>query len=551
MEIRKNRKKIIIFSIIAIVVLALLAGVLYYIFKPEKGSKLDTLEVAKGDIIQTLEKTAAVSSNEKGDFVLIDGMVVKTVNVKVGQTVKKGAVLATFDTSSFQKLVDEKYESYSIAKAAYDKYISNSSSASSQLSQINKEISKVEKEIKNLEKIVAEQKKEASQAQKPEVPEDATTEQQKEIEKLKESLINLIDDTVVGSKLIQLILKNSESAQQVIDSLKGVISTMGENAGSIDMSQIQEKLESSMNTITKEQTDLIEAQLKLAELKTRKATVSVSADSSMATIYKKVSDSAYDAYITAKETVDAVATGWVAKYDGIVSKVDIKEGQTFKSENGNKSGGFDIASIIESITTGNVDLSSMLSGVSSGSASVMTVEYFPLTASFKLGKTEVSKVDVGQKVDIVLNSDEKVSGTVVYKSAIASESNGLDISSVINGGGSSASGGVEVKVQFDEYTDNVIIGFDVEISIKTDESEDTIAVPIESIQYENSKAYVYKYDPEEKIITKTEVTIGLRDDLRYEIKSGCEVGDIIVKSPTSTLEDGQKIHSNVVGKTVK
>ncbi len=545
MDAKRNKRRIIFSSIVAFIIVALLVGVLYYMLKPDKGSKLDTLEVAKGTVIQTLEKTAAVSSNEKGDFVLVDGVVVKTVNVKVGQTVKKGDVLATFDTSSLQKIVDEKEDAYNTAKIAYDKYLSSAANSSSQLAGINKEIAETEAKIKALEKKVEENKNNT----KPEIPEDATTEQKTEIEKLKDALNKLIDDTVLSSKLIQLILKNSESAQQVIDALKGVINSMGGTTGSADMSQLKDFLESAMAGISKEQTELIEAQLKLAELKTKKATLSVSSDDSLKSVYKKLTDSAYNAYLTAKNTVDSVSKGWIAEYDGIVSKVDIEAGQKFGKEGGKSSGGLDIAAIIESLTSGNADISSLFSGFSTESTSALTVEYFPLTASFTLGKTEMSKVEVGQKVDIVLGSDETVTGTVVYKSAVATEANGLDISSVL--GGSATSSGIEVRVDFDEYNSNVIIGFDVEVSIKTDQSEDTVVVPIESIQYENSKAYVYKYDAEEKTIVKTEVTIGLRDDLKYEILSGCEVGDIIVKSPTSTLKDGQRIQSNLIGKTAK
>ena len=102
-----------------------------------------------------------------------------------------------------------------------------------------------------------------------------------------------------------------------------------------------------------------------------------------------------------------------------------------------------------------------------------------------------------------------------------------------------------------ENPENVKSGDYAGVVVHMQGGDDCLAVPIESIQYENSKAYVYKYNADEKTIIKSEVQIGLRDDLRYEILSGCEVGDIIVKSPTSNLKDGQKIQSNTIGKTVK
>ena len=51
-----------------------------------------------------------VSSSQKGNFVPIDGTKVLTVNVKVGEYVKKGDVLATFDTSSLNSALAEKQQ---------------------------------------------------------------------------------------------------------------------------------------------------------------------------------------------------------------------------------------------------------------------------------------------------------------------------------------------------------------------------------------------------------------------------------------------------------
>ena len=541
MTSKMSKKRIIILSIVAVVILGLLAGVLYYIFKPDKGNRVETLEVAKGSVVQTLDKTATVQASDSEDFVLVDGVTVKTVNVLVGQTVKKGQVLATFDTSSLQQVVNEKKDAYNTAKAAYDKYISSSSSALGQLSAIDSQIASLELKIAKLEQIIKTQKEEAK------IPENTTPEEKNEIEKLKEALNNLIDDAVLSSKLIQHIIKNSDSAKQVIDALKGLINSMGK--GTIDASDIQSMLGSTMTAVSKEQTQLLEAQLELAGLKAKRATLALSADSTLQSIYKKVVDTTYSAYQKAQSMADAVGSGWIAKQDGIVSKVNIKAGQKFESDGSSANSGTDISALLGAVTSGEIDLSSMLGDISTKSASALTVQYFPLKATFTLAKNEVSKVKVGQKVDIVLNSDETVSGTVIYKSAVASEGSSLDIGGLI--GGSSTSGGLEVQVQLDEYSDSIVIGFDVEISIKTDETTDTIVVPIESILYEDSKAYVYKFNAEESKIYKSEVTIGLRDDMSYEILSGCSVGDIIVKSPSSTMKDGLTIQSNVIGKTVK
>ena len=90
---------------------------------------------------------------------------------------------------------------------------------------------------------------------------------------------------------------------------------------------------------------------------------------------------------------------------------------------------------------------------------------------------------------------------------------------------------------------SIIIGLSVDMSIKLETQKIATLVPVESIQYEDGKSYIYLYDPDSKTVKKTEVTTGLFDGEHYQILSGCSVGDKIVKIPSEDIEDGQKIHA--------
>ena len=520
-----KKKKIAVWTCVSLFVI-LSAFILFYVFKPDKGAVVDTVEVKRGTVIQTLEKTGVVEADDEGKFSLPEGVTVKKVRVKVGQTVKKGQILVTFNTSSLDAVAKEKYDDYMTAKNAYDKYISSASSSNGQLSAVNSEISELEKKIKNLEKKVENNKKKKA---------EVTENQKKEIEELKAKLTKIINDSVAGSKILEFIESRSESAQEFIDTLKKLIEKSG-TTNSLDMSAV-----TSIIDVSEEQSELLDAQIEMAKLKAKQATLKIQSDNGLEKIYLKIVDAAEKAYNKAQKSADKLKGGWVARADGIVSEVKIKDGEKISSDSGD-SGSFDISSIISAVTSGEADISSLMSGMTStASKNVLTVKYYPLTASFTLNKSEFAKVDVDKEVTVSSTGDNKLTGKVIFKSPVASESGGMDLSAIVGGNTGTTSKGVETKIQIDNPDSSVIIGMNVDISIETDRAENVITVPIESIQYENSKAYVFVYNADKKTVNRTEVQVGLRDDASYEVLSGCSVGDILVKSPSTTLKDGDRV----------
>ena len=144
---KKNKKVIILCSILAVVVLSAIA---YMIFKPDEKLAVSTVEVTKQTINETLDTTGTVSTASEKTYALIDKVKVKTVNVKVGDTVKAGDVLATFDVSSLEAALNEKENNYQKALAAYNKAKNEASSASKSIASTKKQISDLEKQIETL-----------------------------------------------------------------------------------------------------------------------------------------------------------------------------------------------------------------------------------------------------------------------------------------------------------------------------------------------------------------------------------------------------------------
>ena len=88
-------------------------------FKPDAPPKVILTTVFSGDVTQTLDATGTVESANQDVFPILDGTKVLTVNFRVGDKIKKGDLLATFDTSSLSNLINDKQKAYNTAYETY------------------------------------------------------------------------------------------------------------------------------------------------------------------------------------------------------------------------------------------------------------------------------------------------------------------------------------------------------------------------------------------------------------------------------------------------
>ena len=134
----KGKKTAVIVGAIAIVLVVAL--IVYFLVRPEPGTPVTLVSVQKGDIQQELIATGTIESDNQTDFSLLEGTKVLTVNVKVGDHVKKGDVLATFDASSLSGKLSERRTAYNEALKTYNHSLTAASEAKAKLPQVNKEI---------------------------------------------------------------------------------------------------------------------------------------------------------------------------------------------------------------------------------------------------------------------------------------------------------------------------------------------------------------------------------------------------------------------------
>lgn len=522
---KKNKKVIVLCSVLAVAVLAVTA---YMLFKPEEKLAVSTVQVTKQTINETLDTTGTVSTASEKSFTLIDKVKVKTVNVKEGDTVKAGDVLATFDVSSLEAALTEKENNYEKALAAYNKAKNASSSASKKITSTKKEIAELEAQI---EKLKAESQ--------------TTTTTTASTEK-KDPGVKVSDDLV--KRFIKVAKRfgveyNEETARKVLSSLLSAgstgsdisglldnLSTIAGSNGSFDMTALAQMGGSSGA--------LINAEMSLVQLKAQLATLELQSDDNYISIYKTVYENAQEEYQKALTQTNEMKKGWIADQKGLVSEVNIQVGETVETKTVVDGKNVDISSIISSISSG-MDVSNMISAFFGSEKVGIKVLNYPLVADISLSKYDVLDVSVNQEVTVKSADNTVHEGKVSYVGAIATSSgSSLDISSIMSGSGNTNT--IPAQVTIEDGDKSFIVGTDVDISIITDTQENALVVPVEAIVIDGSEVYVYVYDSEKSQAVRKEVTLGIANDTYYQVISGVNEGDVLIKN-TSGLEDGVKV----------
>ena len=151
------------------------------------------------------------------------------------------------------------------------------------------------------------------------------------------------------------------------------------------------------------------------------------------------------------------------------------------------------------------------------------------TSSFKIetfvDESEITKVKVGQSVDVVVSAINKE-----YEGKVTA----VDIEG--SSSGSSVSFGVEVTLEGD--VSDLYTGMSSEMSIVIKESNNALLVPIQAVKSRGKKHTVsVKSGNETK---EVEVEVGVQNSSSVEIVSGLKKGDIVVYTQAPQSNNSSK-----------
>lgn len=171
--VKKSNTKKIVWAVIAVILVVAIVITSVVFAKSGKKTEVTLNTVSTNSITQTVSSTGQVSSGVKKEYKPGTVATVKKVYVEVGDKVKKGDQLATFDTSNLDSQVASLNSAYANSNASYQEAVQHQAEAAKQLSAINKSIAKTEKTLKKLQK--AEQKKQSTTATTKKVTTTTTT----------------------------------------------------------------------------------------------------------------------------------------------------------------------------------------------------------------------------------------------------------------------------------------------------------------------------------------------------------------------------------------
>ena len=568
--VKKSKKKIIM-PICIILVIAIIASVIFGVSKANAGESVSLYTIATDDIYEKVSLTGDVTAGSTKEYKVSAVATVKEVFVNVGDSVKKGDVLATFDTTSLDSQINSLQVSYNDAVKGYNNSVAAQKTAATKASALSDQIEELEDIISELADMpettktttkratTAATQKPTNPTQKPTAPTKNPTQPSKEpeesteptsrddqssleslaqiadsLKELNETLTQLTDDigtlaamTEVIANSISGAIESGQLNNEVIAQLVAKDVSKAIQDGIIDSTQLiidsgvaVEMIEKAVAGIDFEgiaagvastpNAALASSQIQLVALQAQYAIYSAQADDTIVNAQKTAMDTSKKALDVLKNEREAMSEGWVAAFDGTITAVDITAGAS-------------TTAFATGITLENLD---------------------SMTATVSLSEYDVHKVRVGMAAKVT-TAFGTYDGEVT---SIAPTATGGSSTSILDSVGSMAGisglssltqsgAGVECKVTIKDTDENIIVGFDANVEIETGEHLGVVVVPIESIKLDKDGSYVYIYNEEEQTVTKTKIETGAVSSSAYEVKSGLKAGDKVISAPSSTYED--------------
>lgn len=593
--VKKNKKKVII-PICIVLVIAILAGAIFAF-----GGSRDVVQVKKlhtiatGDIYENVSLTGDVTSGAVKEYKVGTVATVKEVFVKVGDTVKKGDVLATFDVSNLDSEISSLQSSYSAALKEYNSAAKSHNTAKNNAKQLKKEIASLEKQIAKLEKATTTKKttinktttkKKTTTTKRPAVepttwntdhtvkPTESTEKPTQPSSQTQPSLpsvsIDPADPTLPSVTIpttsetpnLSSLTEALENLNKTLTQITTDISTLTKTTeiiadtiskalgnGEIDSNKIAEQVGDALSEAMKEGVIdaanlLIESDIAIKMVESAVAAIDFQAITDTALNSKNVTLTAAEIQLAAKyaqyavfkvQSNDTVLSTQKSAVDASKKALDILTKQKADLEAGW------VAAFDGTITAVDVSPEVQTTMISSG----ITLENLDtMIATVSLSEHDVHKVKVGMKADIKTAYGEYEGEVVSIAPTATGGSEGSILDSVGSMAGISglssltASGaGVQCQIEIKDTDENIIAGFNADVKIKTGEYLGVTVVPIESIKLEKTGSYVYLYNEEDSTVTKTLIEIGATSDTSYQVISGLKTGDKIIAAPESTYED--------------
>ena len=442
----------------------------------EQMSGDDLYTVEKIDIEQEVSTSGITIGLEENAYTSPVTAKVNDIRVEAGQTIHKGEVLLTYDTSELDdNLTKVKIQAQS-ERAAVNESFEAANDAADKASDASSKAKKLKKQVKSLKNDITSISDKISTAEE-------------EVATIQNKYTNITNTNGGDSD-------NSTEGTDVTDTQTSDAGMSAEDTARLkelndEIKSLNKKLTSKNDELTEKQTDLAEQETIVSANKDVKVSESTKAQASAT---RELSDMNIN---DAQESFDEGAAGLVAQKDGIVTSVQIVKGA--------------YASETQTLVT--------------------MIDADKIGVEFSISKDDLGSIEPNQKVRIVIGN-QQYEGVVTYISRVASSETSLTT-------GASTGGTIQGKILVNNPDDKLYIGVSAKVYIFVGKSEGTLGVPYEALNTDINGDYVYVVDKDNKIRRK-DVTIGIYSDEYYEVTEGIEEGDRVIREVTKDMKPGDE-----------
>ncbi len=448
---------------------------------------VETQEVALGNIENILSVSGTVESAESKSYFSEVTAPVDRIEVKVGDKVKKGDILCTYDQEALDLSQKSAELSITQAKGSYNAMYSGTAAADRKYAQgmnaqqINDRLDAITEEIDAINLKIQEKTNRLNQT---------ITDLQKTLNDINQNGIQDSMEGLFSNGNTDYIYRNESGNKEDGEYTEP---TEHDRQMSLAVQQSLTDVQHALNTDEELQAwrrQITDLQQEQAHLQTAKAS-QINGGTAQAS----------KAQLEATELTQ----------EDLLSKIE-------KAREGIRS---DFNGVITAIPANVVEGATLTNG-----AAIMTVANLDtVQVAIQVSKSDLPKVSVGEKVDITING-KSYSGEVTKISGTATKNaNGVAV--------------VDSIIRITNPDSDIILGVEANNKIHAQKADDTIVLPYELIQTDSTGDYVYVL--ENGLVTRKDVTIGISNSTDAQITDGLSVGDKVISSDVSILTEGMPV----------
>ena len=490
---KKKGRRIAIIAALLVVVIIIAATVVRNASAASSGISVSVAEATLGSVEETISTSGFVKSSVSKTYFAPVSTTIRECDYKVGDAVKTGDILVTFDTSDLEIAAQKAALTATSTSADYNHNLSESSENKTdyQIASANVELYKL--------LIVA---------------------QRAYINDLNYAIANKTYDV-------------SQSAQCVRDGLQKKLNTKGEEATSIK----KEVNSLSQNAITDPNDPnhqrYIDLQNSLTDISTEEAKLS----GAMSSTSSLVNTSDENKQLAEAQNLLSDMQSYLAKDESkmeAAKKAILDANQKEKLKADTEIMQLSASQAADELALAQTGVRSEFDGIITEATAVsgalatkggalLTVEstqdvYVDVTVT----KYNLDKIAIGQIADITIAGKEYTGSITKINKKAQNNSQGTPV--------------ITAQVRIDAPDDTIFLGVEAKVIIHVDKADNVLLVPVETVNTDNSGSFCYII--KDGIVTRCNVTTGVTSDTFIEISSGLEKGDLLVNDYTLPIEEG-------------